>query len=317
MTAETLPEVHRPPADGAPGSPPAGAGSAGTDDARDEDSRNQALSDALSAVLRPLARLAVAQGLPYAAAVELLKRAYIDAARDAQPDPSALRRVSRIATATGITRREVKRLTENQRHASRWPRSLASQIFAHWSTSPDYRDRTGAPRVLPRLGPGVSFESLAQSVTRDVHPRSLLDELVRLGLARHDAELDTVSLQRELFVPRGNAARLLGFLGDNVGDHASAAVQNVVAGGRGHFEQAIFADELSAQSLKQVRAEIRAQWQALTEALVPTLERMIEDDRVLDRVRDQRLRIGLYTYNETIGEEAPGSGRDSAGQETK
>lgn len=262
--------------------------------------QQQALHDAVSAVLRPLARLAVAQGLPAATLEELLRRSVVQAAREAQPDPTAQRMVSRISTATGISRREVTRLIDNEARASARPRSLASEVFARWTTARAYRDQRGRPRVLPRQGPGTSFETLAQSVTRHVHPRSVLDELLRLGLATHDVERDTVTLQRHAFVPRGDVVRMLAFLGDNVGDHLSAAVHNVTNDGDRHFEQAVFADELSRESLAQIRPVIRAQWKALIDATVPLLERMIDDDQKADRVCDQRLRIGLYAFNDTL-----------------
>ena len=35
----------------------------------------------------------------------------------------------------------------------------------------------------------------------------------------------------------------------------------------------------------------------MIEAMVPALERMIENDQRLGRTRDQRLRVGLYTFN--------------------
>src|SRR5262249_39285063 len=122
----------------------------------------------------------------------------------------------------------------------------------------------------------------------------------RLGLATHDTDSDTVTLQREAFVPRGDAIRMLGFLGDNVGDHLSAAVHNVVREGDRHFEQAVFADELSRESLAQIRSVVRNQWKALIEATVPLLQEMIDDDLRADRVRDQRLRIGLYAFHDTL-----------------
>jgi hypothetical protein len=262
--------------------------------------QQQALQEAMLAVLRPLARLAVAQGLPAATLEELLRRSIVQAAREAQPDPTAQRVASRISTATGISRREVTRLLENQERASARTRSLASEVFAHWTTARPYRDRKGGPRVLPRQGPAPSFETLAQSVTRHVHPRSVLDELVRLGLAAHDAEHDTVTLQRQAFVPRGDVMRMLGFLGDNVGDHLNAAVHNVLDTGQRHFEQAVFADELSQDSIAQVRQVVRAQWKLLIDATVPLLEQLIAADEKADRLRDQRLRIGLFTFHDTL-----------------
>ena len=264
------------------------------------DETHQAVSEALRAVLRPLATLAIARGVPCGTAEELLRRAFVDAAREAQPEPSAARIVSRISTATGLTRRQVTQLLEHEPQPAARQRSLATEVFAHWTTSRAFRDRRGVPRVLPRQGPGRTFEALAQSITRDVHPRSLLDELVRRQAETHDAERDTVALNRDTFVPSGDLVRLLGFLGDNVGDHLSAAVHNVLTDGPRHFEQAMFAHELSAHSVEEARAAIRLQWKALIDQMVPMLEEMIERDRDAGRPQDQRLRIGLFSFNEPV-----------------
>jgi len=264
-----------------------------------------ALLDALSRVLEPLAELAVARGVPYAAIEQVVKRAFVAAAHAAHPHLPEHRRVSRISAATGINRREVTRLTQPAVRDGAAPRSLATEVYTRWLSSLDYRDGRGRPLVLPRQGPEPSFEALAQSVTRDVHPRSLLEELVRLQLAALDAGGERVSIVRDAFVPRGDLARMLGFLGANVGDHMAAAVANVLADGRQHFEQAIFADELSPESLLEARALITGQWQALLGAAAPALEKLIDADRKAGREARQRLRIGLYTYTAAMPTEAP------------
>lgn len=258
----------------------------------------RALLDALRRVLEPLAQLAVARGVPYAAVDSIVKGAFVAAAHAAHPGLPEHRRVSRISAATGINRREVTRLTQAPTTPRAARRSLATEVYTRWLSSLDYRDKKGKPLALPRQGAEPSFETLAQSVTRDVHPRSLLEELVRLQLAQLDTASDTVAIVRDAFVPRGDLARMLGFLGANVGDHMAAAVANVLADGRQHFEQAIFADELSQQSLEAARGLITAQWQALLGAAAPALEKLIEADRAAGRTQDQRLRIGLYTYTD-------------------
>jgi len=268
-----------------------------------------ALSDALRAVLAPAARLALARGITFATLHELFKQVAVQTADDASPDLLPHRKVSRISTATGINRREVTRLIQVLREGrvgeAPARRSLASEVFAHWLTAARYRDRRGAPRVLPRHGKAPSFESLAHTVTRDVHPRSILDELLRLGLAVHDPARDTVKLVRDAFVPRGDAVRMLQFLGANVGDHFSAAVDNVLGDGKQHFEQAVFADGLSEQSLEEFRRLVTQEWQALLEKMVPALEAMVERDSGSEQAR-QRLRIGLYTFNEPHGKDTAG-----------
>jgi len=268
----------------------------------------RALREALAELLASVARLAVARGLPYADVQDLLKRAFVEAASAAHPGLAPHRKVSRISTTTGINRREVTRLTmpdtgrAGAAAARRPSRSVASEVYAHWRTHPDWRDAAGRPRVLPRLGPAPSFEALAQGITRDVHPRSLLDELCRLGLARLDEAADTVALQGDAFVPSGDRVRMLGFLGDNVGDHLRAAVDNVLATGRPpHLEQALFAEGLSAESVEAMRPILRELWATLRQAVVPELEARIEADARDKRGPLARVRLGLYAYQEVPG----------------
>lgn len=263
----------------------------------------QALNEALAQLLAPVARLAVARGLPFATVEALLKQSVVDAASAAHATLAPHRRVSRIATTTGINRREVTRLTQRASgtEAVAPQRSLASELFAHWRTQPPYRDAEGEPRTLPRQGPAPSFETLAQAITRDVHPRSLLEELVRLGLAEvtpgADPASDTVRLVRDAYVPSGDRVRMLGFLGDNVGDHLDAAVDNVLGGDRHHFEQAVFADGLSDDSIASLRPLIAAQWQTLLAAIVPHLEARVEADAALQPPAQGRVRVGLYSFH--------------------
>ena len=260
----------------------------------------QALREALAGLTASVARLGVARGLPYAAVEEMLRLAFVQAAARAHPGLPEHRKVSRISTTTGLNRREVTRLVNQQeRGAAPRSRSRASEVFGHWRSQPLYCGEDGQPLSLARQGSQPSFETLAHAITRDVHPRSLLDELCRLGLAQWDEVADTVTLVRETFVARGDLAQQLGFLGDNVGDHLRAAVDNVLGGDdRLHFEQAVFADGLTAESIASVRPAISAQWQTLLQSLIPALEARVEADATNQPAPSGRFRVGLYTYQE-------------------
>jgi Family of unknown function (DUF6502) len=270
-----------------------------------------ALVQAIDALLVPLAKLAVAKGMPCTVVEDRLRLAFVRAARQTQPNLLAHRMVSRIATVTGLSRREVTRLTQSAAAPPR-RRPVAAEVFALWSNDPQYRGARGRPRKLPRQGEAPSFETLAQSVTRDVHPRSLLDELLRLGLAAHDASDDSVALVNDAFVPRGDTERMLGFLGHNVGDHLGAAVDNVLGDGRQHFEQAVFADELSAHSLEVMRKAVETQWHAMRTALVPQLKQLIDADHAAVRPQDQRVRVGFFSFSERMADPPSLATPDSA-----
>jgi hypothetical protein len=265
-----------------------------------EMNEQDALLAALRRVLEPLAELAVQRGLPYAPIEELVRRAFVGAADAAHPDLLPHRKVSRISTTTGINRREVTRLLaviRDARAAQQLPqRSAASELFTHWVSDGRYRDRHGEPRVLRRQGRAPSFESLAHAITRDVHPRSLLDELLRLKLAVLDPERDTVELVRDAFVPSEDRVRMLEFLGANVGDHLAGAVTNVLSDGRRHYEQAVFADGLTETSVREVWDQIGALWKSLLATLVPVLEQKVERDSRSEGAT-RRLRVGLYTFD--------------------
>ena len=64
---------------------------------------------------------------------------------------------------------------------------------------------------------------------------------------------DIVIIAFTAFAMKGDEARMVGFMGANLGDHFQAAVDNVLAVGSEHFEQAVYADGLSDASLAQLR----------------------------------------------------------------
>lgn len=259
----------------------------------------EVLLSALEHLLMPMARLCVAKGVSIQALEERLRRSVVRAARETceqqNPDHPKDRLTSRISTMTGLTRREVARLeaeTPPRRNSSR---SRVADLFAHWLAEPGCRSSNGDLIPISRTGEPPSFETLAAAVTQDVHPRSLLDEMIRLGLVTHDLATDRVSLRQDAFVPRGHWSQLLAYLGDNVGDHLDAAVCNVLGQGNEQFEQALFADELSAHSIAQARPLISAQWRHLMSTLAPALQSLMEQDLAEGRTADQCLRIGLYS----------------------
>ena len=287
---------------------------------------DDALGSALREVLGPLARLAVARGVSHATLDELLKQTLVQAGDQLYAALPAHRRVSRITTATGIRRREVSRLitllrAEPSNGAGTAPveRSHASELFTRWRTDPAYADRRGSPAELPRQGPPPSFETLAQGITRDVHPRSLLDELLRLGLAAHDGARDTVRLVREAFVPQGDEGRMLRVLGRNVGSHLNGAVDNLLQDvGRRHFEQALFASGLSDASMLEFRRRVSELWQDLLASMVPALQAMVARDALpaapsppstpsalsTPSSPQHQLRLGLYTFEQAMPPQA-------------
>ncbi|MCY4754481.1 DUF6502 family protein [Pelomonas aquatica] len=263
----------------------------------DGDAATPAFIQALARLMAPIARLCLDRGLDFGTAQEVLKRAYVDAARAAHDGRHGVRDISRVSAATGLTRREVTRLSERDAPSPVMRGSPALQVFAQWMASRRLRDRQGNPRPLKRSGPSPSFEALAQSVTRDVHPRSLLDELRRLGLAHHDEASRTVVPRPDASAWQEGQARALESLGLNVGDHLAAALANLGAGEPAHLEQAVDAEALSSESLGELQDLVGRRWQALADELAARLEALALADHRAGREAHHRVRIGMYSYN--------------------
>jgi hypothetical protein len=130
-----------------------------------------------------------------------------------------------------------------------------------------------------------------------VHPRSLLEEMLRLGMAKLSEDGETVRLDPDRVSPTQDDTQMFGFLGANVGDHLAAATANVVHRDRRHFEQAIYADELSADSARAIDDLVRQHWARLRQELIPDIEGLIQQDQAAGREARHRARIGLYTYH--------------------
>lgn len=264
-------------------------------------SEQAALIETFRTLLRPMAQLAISKGVSYASLDELLRATLVESAKCQFSGTPAHGLVSRISTATGLNRREVTRLVSQEAASGSPKRWLAGEVFTKWLSDLAYKDPTdGKPIALPRQGAEPSFEALALAITKDVHPRSLLEELCRLGMAVIDEASDCVVLVKDAMVPKNDFTKMVAFVAGNVGDHLQGTVANVLGGGDAHFDQAIVADELSPASIHEARTLVQRQWQTMFDALIPQLSALIERDQSNGAPQDQQIRIGLYSFDKPM-----------------
>jgi hypothetical protein len=262
---------------------------------------NHAL-EACERMLRPIMRLALDRGLKYQDIDELIRDLMLDeAARDwvkrNGKEPSG----SQLSVTTGINRKEVKRRAssdESDKYGPNTQKSIVAQVFMTWSQS---AKTSTALRRVPILSPDpniTSFATVAQSAVRDVHFRSVLDELIRLGLViKRDGY---VELATDSFVPKGADSDQLALMADNCCAHVNAALSNV-SGGTPFLEQAIWGDGLSEHDCHQVHRIAREQWNSAQQALYNEFTKIPE---TVSSDSKHRIKIGMYVFHEKISEGA-------------
>jgi hypothetical protein len=259
----------------------------------------RATVEAALTILEPLAGLLLSRQLNYAQAEDLLKLAFIQASARASAARGKLPTVSTLSVSTGIRRREVNRLLEQAPTEMPRKASAASQARLRWATSPEFLDSRGKPRRLPRVAADgePSFASLSAAVSKDTHPRALLDELVRVGAVELDG--DIVALKQRFFTPSKEHEELMQIAGHNVGDHLSAVLVNLLTETPPFFERAMFADGLTQAHAKQGADLADDVWASVSVALREKLQALVDKDQAQGDAATEnkwRMRIGLYSY---------------------
>ena len=138
-------------------------------------------SRALRLMLTPLVRFCVRNGISAATVIEQLKKVFV-AQANAEVESSGERStVSQVSIISGLPRREIKRLLQDSEVESPYP-SLISRLIGQWEQDSRFRTKPGKPRVLSYGGESSEFKVLVESVSKDVHPGTVLQELIRQNL---------------------------------------------------------------------------------------------------------------------------------------
>ena len=248
------------------------------------------------AMLVPLARWLVRSGVHYASFAPALKPVFVEAARRELQATGAKVTDSALSVLSGVHRRDIRAFGPGAVNdpEPKTP-SAASQVFTRWVSDAAYRDAKNRPVALPKAGAARSFDSLAREVSSDVHPRTLLAEMLRLGLVESDG--DTVRVCAQAFVPQeGFDGRALMFSA-NVADHIAAAAHNVSHDDARFLEQSVFGGGLAPASVEALGQTARQLWAEAFEQIVREATHRFERDRIQPQAR-MRMRFGVYYYAE-------------------
>lgn len=255
-----------------------------------------------TALMQPIAQWLLRNGVPYGAFADLLKTVFVDAARQELQQGGSKATHSALSVLSGVHRKDVRSLAEPDPADAPSQRSisLASQVFTRWLTDARYRDRSGKPKSLARSGPGVTFESLARDISNDIHPRTVLEALIRLGLVTFEDPMVVPAAQA--FVPSRELGEMTALFAANAADHLAAAVHNLGSDTPKFLEQSIFATGLSEGSVESLHQVARKAWTQAFEAMMNEGRQCIAADG--DVPDSFRMRFGVYYYSEPTPSQA-------------
>ena len=256
---------------------------------------------AMRRIARPLARLLIEAGVGAGEFHSVMKTAFVQAAQDMSESSRAT--ASRIATLTGLTRREVASLLtapEDAAPASDRGRPRIQRVLSGWWTDPDFQDRLGQPAPLPLRGAKVSFEALVKRYSGEPRVLTILEELVRVKAVRQRADGSLEALSRTFaparWDPDGMAA-----VGEQLRDHLDTLVHNLKHPNRPRYTRVLENAQLDPKYVPMLVRDITAQTDTIADSLDDALNNPTATVKAGNEVRDAvRLGVAVYVFESPV-----------------
>lgn len=270
----------------------------------DVSKRQVLIANAMKRVFRPFVKLMLANNLTYTFAIDVIKALFVEVADKDFAIDDKRQTDSRISLMSGVHRKDVKRLREHRPDVEDvMPDnvSLGTQLIALWNATPKYLNEDGVPKPLQRFAASnadESFEGLVRSLSTDIHPRAVLDEWLRLGIARLD-ELGFVHLTTDMFIPQEGFGEKVYYFGHNLHDHAQAAVSNVLGQQTTFLERCVHYDTLTMQSISEIGELAKKQGMKTLREVNRIADSRAVDDKNSTQA-NMRMTYGLYYYYEPM-----------------
>jgi Family of unknown function (DUF6502) len=260
--------------------------------------RSAIILEAALGLLKPLARLMLRHGVAYPAFVQALKRVFVEAAQDELLKNHRPLTDSAVSLLSGVHRRDIRNMKRNEAppaSALPVPMSMSTQVVARWLSQPHCLDAEGNPLTLARTQPHGGFDALVTSVSSDIRPRAVLEELIRLGIAEETEQ--GLRLRDPGFAPRQGLAEMAALFQDNLHDHLAAASSNLDEE-HNFLEQSIFVDQITAQSAQRLHAVSAKAWRQAFKTVMQAASERYEHDQghAAPHERTHRVRFGSYFY---------------------
>jgi hypothetical protein len=251
----------------------------------------------------------LANNLTYTLIIDVLKTLFVEVADQEFAENGKRLTDSRISLMSGVHRKDVRRLRELQPGVEDvMPDnvSLGSQLIALWNANPKYLNADGTAKPLPRFAAAndsESFESLVRSLSTDIHPRAVLDEWLRLGIARVD-EQNVVHLTTDMYIAQEGFEEKVFYFGHNLHDHAQAAVANVLSqttNGQplSFLERCVHYDTLTMASVAEIGELAKKQGMKTLREVNKIADGRGENDKNLPQA-NMRMTYGIYYYYEPM-----------------
>jgi len=261
----------------------------------------RSLLAAYSRLLRPLIKILIRNGVSFSELSEVAKETYVHVASTDFKVPHRKMSQARIAILTGLTRKEVNRLTtkeDGDQDDAKGNLHRVVRVIAGWHTDSGFTGPYGIPLELPFEDKNIpDFVGLVQQYSGDMAPRAMLDELLRVGAVK-ETEAGWYKVLTRTYLPEGDAPDSLERLGQAVEDMVGTIDHNIAEKSpeKRFFERHVCSDDgISPKDLPRFRAFVKVRAQLLLDEIENWLSQL-EKPKEPDKRNLVNTGLGVYHY---------------------
>lgn len=264
-------------------------------------------------MLKPLVRLLLRQGVSYGVFADIAKQIYVNAAMEEFSVPGRKPTISRASVITGLSRKEVLRVTrlpeiEDRDIQDRYNRAV--RVVSGWMRDADYTDDAGKPKTLPLEGEGASFAGLTKKYSGDMPPRAILDELLHGGAVER-LNSGEVRLTGPVFGPASGFDEKIAILGTDVRDLINTIDHNLShSGSDSRFQLKTAYDNIPREAAQKFRAAFPEKGFALLNSIDRELSSLDRDTNPVSQGSGRvRAGVALYYFEDDLTEQGGEEGK--------
>ncbi len=268
-------------------------------------SHEKLLQKAISCVLKPLIRILLRNNIPFGAFSELARQAYVEVATHDFKVEGRKQSNSRIATITGLSRKEVKRLQEKEEFndtslTEKYNR--AARVVYGWVHDENYQSNVIKKSKALRFDKDKnSFSTLVKKYSGDVPPRAILDELERVGVVSIDDNA-YIHLLTRAYIPSTGINEKIQYLGTDVAALLNTMDRNIYEDNKEkHFQRKVYYDNLPNEAIIELKQLISENSQQLLEKIDIEMAKHDRDSNPKSTGTGRRaIGVGIYYFENTI-----------------
>ena len=262
---------------------------------------NTILTTAIRQILRPLVRILLRNGIACGSFEEMVRKAYVDESFAQAQRNKTKATISSVSAETGLSRKEVKRLTEADLSDSKCTEqkyNRAIRVISGWLNDPKYAYEEGNPRALTLGDTGSSFADLVKEYSGDIPTKAMLNLLEASDCI--EVKDGHVHLVRNAYVPGNDPEEIIRILGKDTNQLINTIDHNLTADEKSKwFQRKVSNPRVRADALDEFKEFSRKRSQTLLEELDAWLSQNETDEESDARYAS----MNIYYYEQDKDEE--------------